>query len=511
MSGEKQSPESLARERKGVEDRLARAPTLSSGTVSLASGPTLDYRATCEYLPVHGKGFDSVREDSLAAVFVTAYEQEGVPAAQRPVCFAFNGGPGSCSLWLHLGALGPRRIVVPDDGSAARPPYAVVDNPLTWLRHFDLVFIDPPHTGWSIAAGDDARKTVHSVDGDVAAFVDVIRSWLTRHRRWGSPLYLAGESYGTLRGAAITNALLAADVGLAGVILVSCAMDKQVLSFDRKNDLPYAAFLPGYACVSQYHGLLRGSPGASPAAAREAAEAFVAEDYVAALHAGARLSATARARIAKRLAELTGLPRAFVEEQNLRIDAMSYFVEVLRHRGRQVGRLDARATAPLAAKATREAEFDPGTEASGPAYAMAGLDYYSNVLGVVETGRYEVLNWDALKSWDWNRGDAKGHRYCTTSDDLARALRRSPHLRVLVASGYYDLGTPYSASDWSLAQLDAPAEVLSRIEHHYYDAGHMMYTRQADLEKLAGDLERWLDADRPGRPGTEAPDATHRR
>lgn len=480
------------REKKAVEERLKRAPVGSSGRVTTHAGRTLDYRATCEYLPVLKHTFGNERGEPEAAVFTVAYELDGAAPAGRAVCFAFNGGPGSSSVWLHLGALGPKRVVVPDDGSMPLPPYGVSDNPLTWFAHFDLVFIDPPHTGWSIATGDDARKTLLSVDGDVAALTEVMRGWLTRHKRWGSKVYLAGESYGTTRGAALADALLDANVALAGLVLVSCAMDLQSLVFAPRNDLPFALFLPAFANTAQYHGRLKGALGASPEAARGAAEAFVADDYLRALHAGAKLQRRERQRIAKRVAELSGLSPALVEEKNLRIDDQTFFFELLRDQGLQVGRLDARASGPLAASRGREFEFDPGIEAIAAPYGMAARAYLGETLGVAEEQRYELLSMDAHKAWNWNRGEEKGNAFCSTSDDLARALRRNPHLKVLVASGRYDLGTPYSASDWSLAQLDAPPEVLARVEHHYYDAGHMMYTRQADLEKLERDLAAWL-------------------
>jgi carboxypeptidase C (cathepsin A) len=482
------------REKKSVEARLAQSPVVSRGSVKTSKGDELGYLATCEYLPVVKHAFGNERGEPEAAIFATAYEVEGAAASMRPVCFAFNGGPGSSSVWLHLGALGPKRVVVPDDGSMPTAPYAVSDNPLTWLAHFDLVFIDPPHTGWSIAAGDEARKTLLSVDGDVAALAEAMRGWLTRHKRWGSKVYLAGESYGTTRGAALADALLNMRVALAGVILVSCAMDLQSVFFSPRNDLPYATFLPALANVAQFHGKLKGALGASSQAARETAEAFVAEDYLRALHAGSRLSNGERKRIAKRVAELTGLPTAVVEEQNLRISDFFFFFELLRDQGKQVGRLDARVTGPMAAQRGREFEFDPGIDSIAAPYGMAALAYFNDGLGLVEPQRYELLNRETHKAWNWNRGDDRGNNYCSTSPDLSRALRRNPHLRVFAASGRYDLGTPYSASDWSLAQLDAPPEVLTRVEHHYYDAGHMMYTRQADLEKLERDLAAWLKA-----------------
>jgi len=487
------------REREQVEKRLTQSPTTAAGSVVLADGRRLDYQTACEFLPVVQSAFGNERGEPQAAIFTTAYLLNGLDGGARPVCFAFNGGPGSSSVWLHLGALGPKRVVVPDDGTMPAPPYAVSDNPLTWLAHFDLVFIDPPHTGWSIAAGDEARKKMLSVDGDVAALTEVMRGWLTRHKRWGSKIYLAGESYGTTRGAALADSLQNANVALAGLILVSCAMDLQSLVFAPRNDLPYALFLPAFAGVAQFHGKLKGAPAASPQAARSAAEAFVADDYLRALNAGARLSASQRRHVAKRVSELTGLPAALVEEKNLRISDQTFFFELLRDAGRMVGRLDARATGPMAASRTREWEFDPGIEAIAAPYGMAALAYFGEQLGLASEERYELLSHEVNKGWNWNRSDdsgqeAKGNAFASTSDDLARALRRNTHLRVLVASGRYDLGTPYSASDWSLAQLDAPADVLARVEHHYYDAGHMMYTRENDLVKLERDLAAWLAA-----------------
>jgi carboxypeptidase C (cathepsin A) len=480
------------REKQAVQARLAQSPALSKGHVKTVRGTRLDYVATCEYLPVLDHAFGNDRGEPEAAIFCTSYQIEGAAPGARPVCFAFNGGPGSSSVWLHLGALGPKRVVVPDDATMPTPPYAVSDNPLTWLAHFDLVFIDPPHTGWSITSGSAARKKMLSVDGDVAALTEVMRVWLTRHKRWGSKVYLAGESYGTTRGAALADSLLSASVALAGVILVSCAMDLQSVFFSPRNDLPYATFLPALANTAQYHGKLKGALAASSHAAREAAEAFVVEDYLRALHQGARLEGRDRTRIAKRVAELTGLPLALVEAQNLRVGDQCFFFELLRDEGRQVGRLDARATGPMAAQRGRAFEFDPGIEAIAAPYGMATMDYFGGVLGLIEPQRYELLNFDTHKAWQWNRGESRGNGYCSTSPDLSRALRRNPHLRVFAASGRYDLGTPYSASDWSLAQLDVPPEVLARIEHHYYDAGHMMYTRQADLEKMERDLAGWL-------------------
>jgi carboxypeptidase C (cathepsin A) len=477
--------------RERVDKLIARPAAESRGSITLG-GRRLDYKAHVAFVPVVAEGFAGAPAEPQAAVMATSYLLEGADPRTRPLCFAFNGGPGSASIWLHLGALGPKRVVVPDDASMPLPPYGVEDNPHSWFEHFDMVFVDPPHTGWSACASDEARKKMLSVDGDVNALAEVMRLWLTRHQRWGSPLYLAGESYGTTRGAALAAKLQDMGAALSGLILISCAMDLQSLEFAPANDLPYALFLPAFANVSQYHGLLKGPQAESSAAARAAAEAFVDEEYGSALLAGARLSEKRRAKVARRIAELIGLPQALVEEKNLRIADVDYFFEAMRPQGRIVGRLDARGTGPMAARRTRDWEFDPGIEAIAAPYTMAAMAHFGQVLGVSIEERYETLSHDAHKAWNWNRGESKGNGYACTSPDLARALRRSPHLKLFVASGRYDLGTPYSASDWSLAQLDAPAEVLSRIVHRYYDAGHMMYTRSADLAQLKADLAAWL-------------------
>ena len=477
--------------REKVDKLLAEEPRKSEGSIVI-DGRTFKYTAEAAFVPVSAGGLDDKRGEPEAAVFTTSYFLADAKPGERPVCFVFNGGPGSSSIWLHLGALGPKRVVIRDDGTMPPPPYKVTDNADSWFAHFDLVFIDPPHTGYSLTASEDARKKMLSVDGDVDALAECIRVWLGRHRRWSSSVYIAGESYGTTRGAALVDKLQNIGVAVSGLILVSCAMDLQSIVFAPRNDLPYALFLPGFACVAQYHGKLSGTLAESPSAARAAAEAFVHEDYLSALHAGARLDKAKRRRIVGRLAELTGLAPALVEEKNLRISDLTFFFELMRDSGLIVGRLEARVTGPMAASRTRDWEFDPGIEAIAAPYTMAAHAYMSETLGVDTQARYEVLSMDAHKQWNWNRGEQRGNNFASTSADLSRSLRRNPHLRVLVASGYYDLGTPYSATDWSVAQLDVPPDVLARVEHHYYDAGHMMYTREADMRKLKRDVAAWL-------------------
>ncbi len=482
-------------QREAVERALAAAPFRSTGAITLG-GRRLDYRVEGAFVPIAASALDERRGEPDAAVFTTAYLLERAPgdAAPRPICFAFNGGPGSSSIWLQLGALGPKRVHIEEDGSMPRPPYAVEDNPLSWFEHFDLVFVDPPHTGYSLTASDEARKKALSTDGDVACLTETIRQWLSRHARWSSPVYVAGESYGTTRGAAIADKLAEEGVSLTGLILVSCAMDLQSLVFSPRNDLPYTLFLPAFAGVAQYHGCLSGPQAESPEKARALAAEYVDTEYLRLLHRGSALTDDERSRAAKRIGELCGLAPKLVEQRNLRITDNLFFTELLRDRGQLVGRLEARVAGPMGLSRTNEWDFDPGIEALLGPYTMAAMGWFTEGLGFDRSWRYEVMSMEAHKQWNWNRGEAQGNGFCCTSPDLSRALRRNPHLRVFVASGHFDLGTPSTASDWSLAQLDVPAEVRTRITHRYYDAGHMMYTREADLSKLKQDLVAWLDA-----------------
>lgn len=490
--GNSPATDAAKRQRDAVEASLTAAPARSQGRLTTAAGESLAYSVCAAFVPVMGAAGSASAGQADAAIFTTAYTLDGATHAQRPVCFVFNGGPGSSSVWLHLGAVGPKRVRVPDDGNMPAPPYAVDDNPHSWLSGMDLVFIDPPHTGYSITASDDARKKMLSVDGDIAALVEVIQAWLTRHQRWGSPVYLCGESYGTTRVAGMADKLIDDGVGLSGLLLISLAMDIQALEFTPRNDLPYGLYLPAMAGVAQYHGMLRGPLAASPEAAREAAQSFVTEDYLAALHLGARLDERSRLKVQRRLSELTGLPSSLVAQKNMRITDSTFFAELLRPQGHLVGRLDARSTAPMALPQEATMGFDPGMEAINAPFTMAGLQHFGQDLGFQSSRRYMIFNPAVNSEWNWNRGTAQGNSYACTSPDLARALRRQPHLRVFVASGLYDLGTPYSASDWALDQLDIPASVRPRIEHHHYAAGHMMYSRQADLESLKSDVDAWL-------------------
>jgi len=491
-------------QRELVDKLLARAPLTGSGRVDLDGGP-LHYDIHAGFVPVRcEKHGDQLHEPEMA-VFTTAYIARDV-AGPRPVCFAFNGGPGASSVFLHLGALGPKCVPMPETGFMPPPPYEMVDNPSTWLKHFDLVFVDPPHTGYSVAVSDDVRKRAFSVDGDIAAMSTVVAEWLSRHQRWGSPLYLCGESYGTTRTAGIALKLLDEGVILAGVILVSCAMDLQALDFEPRNDLPYTLFLPAFAGVAHFHGCLKSGLADTPQAARDLAQDFVETEYLRALHRGALVGEKERSHAARRIAELTGLPRTLVEQRHLRIDDVTIFTELLRGRNQLLGRLDARVTGPLSLRQNFEWQFDPAIDALIGPYTAAARCFYGE-LGVSGNETYVIHSSPVHQAWDWRRGDDRHRRtgHACTSTDLADVMRRTPHLKVLVASGHYDLGTPSTATDWSLAQLELPSAARQRITHRYYDAGHMMYTRQTDLVGMERDLAAWLAAPAEAIPSEASP------
>ncbi len=474
-----------------VCELIARQPTVSSSEIQLRTG-TLKFESRAEFIGIQSAELDARADQPEAAIFTIAYQVANETPSPRPLCFAVNGGPGAASAFLNLGALGPKRVVINDDGTMPAPPYRAVDNPDTWLEHFDLVFIDPPHTGYSTTSSEDVRKKMLSVDGDIDVLAATIRNWLTRNERWDSPIYLAGESYGTTRCAGAADSLLDLGIALKGLILVSSAIDFQALVFEAKNDLPHALFFPAFACVAQFHGKLKGEQASSPAAARQAAERFVHEEYLAALHAGARLTEADKSRLAERMSELIGLPARLILEKNLRIHEETFFVELLRDEGKVVGRLEARVAGPVAGWRQERFEFDPGMDALWAPFNMANQHYFRSDLGIQHEETYALFTMKVNEEWGWNRGKSKGNNFVTTSPDLAKAMRRNPHMKVFFATGYYDLGCPYSATDWSIAQLDVPPKLLNQLTHCYYEAGHMMYTSQPELEKLKRDIQAWI-------------------
>jgi carboxypeptidase C (cathepsin A) len=459
---------------------------------------TLEYTATCGTVVLReDPQKDGAREGDKprASVFFIAYTLKGASRdvkknEQRPITFSFNGGPGSSSVWLHLGILGPQRVATDEMGSPPPPPYALVDNEHTLLLDSDLVFIDPVGTGHSRMAEGEKVAEFHEYQRDLDSVGEFIRMYLARYGRWGSPKYLIGESYGTTRAAGLSLHLQDKhDVFLNGVMLVSLAIDLQTLSFEHGNELPYPLFLPTYAATAWYHQALAPELQKKPLAeVIAAAEAFANNEYTAALMQGSRLAASEREHVAGQVARFSGLSTDYVLKCDLRPTDARYFKQLLRERGQTVGRLDTRFLGQDRDDAGENSEADP---------------LLSNVLGAYATGINRVLK-DTLKFdsdapyvvhapiWDkWKWKDFE-NKYVNVGGSLRRAMHANPHMRVYVASGYFDLGTPHAAGDYTLAHLGLRDSLQKNIRVSYFEAGHMMYIHPPSLVRMASELREFV-------------------
>jgi carboxypeptidase C (cathepsin A) len=417
-----------------------------------------------------------------AEVFVVSYVADTVEGG-RPVVFAFNGGPGSSSVWLHLGLLGPRRVVMGDVGALAPPPYGLTDNAETLLAHSDLVFIDPVSTGYSRVVEGDKAADFHGYQRDLESVGEVIRLWTSRQDRWLSPKYLIGESYGTLRAGALADHLQGRyGFTLNGLILVSSVLDFGTLDDEPEgNDLAFALGLPTLACVAHYHGLLGDR---SLQDVREEAETFALGDYARALLLGRQLPDAERAVVTARLASLTGLDPGWIERADLRIASQRFFRELLRARGQVVGRLDGRFTGWEADGVGERLKTDPSYTAIHGPYAAAFNHYVRAELEYKNDLPYEVLT-DRVQPWSFKEFEG---RQVTVTDRLAAAMRANPHLRVQIAAGYYDGATPYFAAQHAVRHLRLPQELQGNVSFRYYDAGHMMYVHEESRLRQSQDL-----------------------
>jgi len=455
------------------------------------NGRTVAYRAVAE--ETHLKDEAGKPRGSLFSIAYLAEEVED--PARRPVLFLFNGGPGSASLWLHMGVLGPKRVVVPGDGTGAgAPPYPVVDNPGCPLDMADLVFIDPIGTGYSHAVGEGKPEEFWGVESDAESITRFIGEWLTRHKRWASPRWLGGESYGTTRAVAVADKMTGAFRGMAvnGLLLISTILDFHTARFNRGNMLPEVAYLPTYAQTALYHGRISPKPR-NPARFIDEARRFALEELSVALLMGPRQPARARKAVVAGLARYTGLSESYLERVKLRLDPTRYRKELLRDRGLTVGRFDSRYTGRDLDDAGDVPENDASSYAIDGAYVAAVNDHLTRSLGIVMDRPYLPLNLKVLEKWDWLGGRPEpGARFgwptaVNVAPLLARMLREQPGLKVLVANGLYDLATPFFAVENTLAANDIPPD---RVDMRYYEAGHMMYVHGPSLDALLADIRR---------------------
>lgn len=445
----------------------------------------LEYTATAGMLPLK-----SATGETEAGIFFIAYSKKGDhDPADRPLMFSFNGGPGSSSVWLHLGTVGPKRVAMLPDGQLPAPPYRLEDNPATWLEHTDLVFIDPVGTGYSRAAKPDEKK-FWGLDGDLDSVAEFIRLYLSRAKRWASPLYLVGESYGTTRAAGLTGRMIDRGIAFKGVVLVSSILNFQTARFVKGNDLPFVLFLPTYTATAWYHGCLPHFPTLQEALSE--AEAFAEGEYTLALTKGDRLSTEERLEITAKLERLTGLSSDYIDQTELRINIHRFCKELLRKEKRTVGRLDSRFRGIDEIAATDSPLHDPSMSALTPPYTATINDWLARGLGWTTDVPYNVFAPGEL--WKaWTYGDA-GNGYPDTSEALRSALAKNPYMKVFVASGYYDLATPYFATEYTLSHLGLDPTLRDNIQTEYYEAGHMMYIDEACLAKLQKDVSAFLTA-----------------
>ncbi|MBK7405314.1 MAG: peptidase S10 [Phycisphaerales bacterium] len=418
-----------------------------------------------------------------ANVFFVAYTRDGLDdASTRPITFAYNGGPGSSSVWLHLGALGPRRVDMGPEGFPPKPPYRLLENDQSWLDLTDLVFIDPVGTGYSRPVEGQDDNQFHGLEEDISSVGDFIRLWTTRNQRWPSPKFLAGESYGTTRNAGLANYLQENHgMYISGIVMISTVLNFQTLEFDQGNDTAYWLFLPTYAATAWYHKALDPDLQAMPLEKfLHEVEAFACGDYLLALARGDRLSTDERREIAARVARYTGLSTEYVEQSDLRLKIFRYTKELLRGRDLSVGRLDSRITGVDADQAGAGSEFDPSMSAiSGPYTALLN-EYVRSDLGYTNDAPYEILTG---RVHPWNYSGAT-NSYVNVAPRLRDAMLHNRNLRVLFASGYYDLATPYFATEYTIAHLGVDPALRGNLREAHFEAGHMMYIREADLRAL---------------------------
>jgi carboxypeptidase C (cathepsin A) len=425
-----------------------------------------------------------------ASIFYIAYIKDDVPdATRRPLTFAFNGGPGSSSVWLQLGALGPKRVMFDPQGNPLSPPYKLVDNEFSILDVTDLVFIDPVSTGYSRAIPEQDAKNFHGINGDIDSVADFIRLYTTRNNRWTSPKFLAGESYGTTRAAALSGHLqLQQGMALNGIMLVSTVLNFQTLSFDRGNDLPYILFLPSYTATAWYHKKLPPDLMASQKKAIDEAEQFASHEYNLALMKGDSITAEERVQIVDKLVRLTGLPRTYIEESNLRVPIFRFTKELLRDQRRTVGRYDSRLEGIDLDATSDTPDYDPSYASVFAPFTAAWNQYVRAELKWESDLPYEILT-GRVRPWSW---EEYKNRYVNVSESLRDAMTQNRDLKVFVANGYYDLATPFFSTEYTFDHLGLDPTLRNHVTMDFFEAGHMMYTHKPSLEKLKADLAAFI-------------------
>jgi len=447
-------------------------------------GRTLRYTATTGLMPI--KNRDGEVE---ARMFFVAYTLDDSGRGRRPLTFSFNGGPGSASVWLHLGALGPRRVRMQPDGMMPAPPFELVDNEHTWLTQTDLVFIDPVGTGYSRAVRPDLASKFFGLQGDIESVGEFIRLYLTRYERWTSPLFLAGESYGTTRAAALSGYLVDRGIAFNGIMLISTIMNFQTTNFAPGNDIPYVLFLPSYAATAWYHKKL--APDLQSKSVQQIAseaESWASNEYTQALGKGDRLTAQERQDAVAKLSRYTGLSPQFVDNANLRVSLSLFRKELLRDQKRSIGRLDSRFKGFDSNLASDSTDYDASEAAIRPPYTATFNNYVRTELGYKNDLEYYILGGGIWSPWNWGTNN----NYVDTSVALRTALAKNPYLKIFVAMGYYDMATPYYAADYTVHHISLDPMLMRNFSTGYYEAGHMMYIDEKSLVRMRADISKFI-------------------
>jgi carboxypeptidase C (cathepsin A) len=482
---------------------------VTEGTVEV-EGNSIDYRAIAGTMVVHARGYDdaAAKPDDKgdakdappeASMSFVAYMKQDESPRSRPITFVYNGGPGSATVWLHMGAFGPRRILTPGDTHMPGAPYRLVNNEFSLLDATDLVFVDAPGTGFGRIMGKDKEKAFWGTDADVHAFSEFITQFLTKHGRWNSPKYLFGESYGTPRSAALINVLETQDdADFNGVILLS-----QILNYDLSTgraeinagiDMPYILALPTYAATAWYHHKLPNNPPELEPLLQEV-QNFALGEYLVALGEGAHLSPAKRDEIAEKLHNYTGLSVAYIKKSNLRIDGGEFEQNLLADTDTTTGRLDSRFSGPTLDPLSKTAEYDPQSAAISSAYVSAFNDYVRKTLHYGEDKTYNPSA-SLFRFWDFHHQPPGAREPLQQSmnvmPDLANAMKYNPQLKVMLNGGYFDLATPYFEGMYEMRHLPMPRNLQSNIEYHYYQSGHMVYAHEESLKNLHDNVTAFI-------------------
>src|SRR5450631_3367987 len=450
------------------------APVVTHHQITL-DGKALKYTATTGRLPIK-RGDGKVE----AEMFFVAYTLDGQDSGKRPLTFAFNGGPGSACVWLHMGALGPKRVVLQSNGFMPAAPYRLEDNPDTLLDHSDIVMVDAMSTGYSRAATAELTKKFLGVKGDVQAFGEFIRLYISRYDRWSSPLFLLGESYGTTRAAGIAGYLADHGIAFNGVTLLSMAVDFQTLEWNKSNDLPYFLLVPTFNMIAGYQHRLSADLTQDMAKTREEVVRWSNRDYALALGKGDAMTPEERRKIVEQLSRYIGLRPEVIEAHNLRIDVPTFTKELLLDQKLVAGRLDGRFSSP---DPDADRFYDPTGSAILPPYTSAFNNYLRTELNYKSDMPYRVFAYDepGFQKWEWGNA-VEG--FPSTAGGLRSAIIKNPYLKILVMEGFYDLATPFAAANWTMDHLDLGPQFRQNVSYATYSSGHMVYIDRAEHDKM---------------------------